>query len=133
MSDTPRTDAECGPFIGNPDHALVYARFARQLERELAVVVDQRQSIRDKNVNIERELTEAREQLDRMQLPCECQRPLCRMRRELLDTTREQRDRLADALQTLCDAAFTHGVLGSWMDEFERARAALAVVKGGTP
>ena len=52
MSDTPETDAEIGPMIGNRDAMWVSAAFARKLERE-----------RDE---ARRELAEARAIIERM-------------------------------------------------------------------
>lgn len=58
MSDTPRTDAaELTGWIST-DHAVSVA-FSRQLERELSIVINQRQTHSDKIVRLERELAES--------------------------------------------------------------------------
>jgi hypothetical protein len=80
MSDTPRTDKETGKSMGSD--SIVYASFARQLEREL---------------------TEAR----------------------------EQRDRLAEALRTLMFNSLRYR-MESYDASYQEAEAALAGMEGGS-
>jgi hypothetical protein len=99
MNDTPRTDEVAWPETG-----LVEGDFARQLERELAAVTEQRDvasqcykwCYEDRKRIIE-ELAAAREEIERLDTvgihSChnDCQRPNCVLRRELKAVT-EQRD-----------------------------------------
>ena len=79
MSDTPRTDKE---IVGE---LLVFASFARKLERELAAVTEERDELKSKYRTHHDEAERITNEIRRVSSVC----------REL----REQRDRLAEELK----------------------------------
>jgi uncharacterized coiled-coil DUF342 family protein len=109
MSDTPRTDEqnELFPMGG------FTLDFARQLERELAEAINEISGLKEAVNLAESEWDEARSDRDAYY-------------RELADA-REQRDMLADALETVLDE-----VRNDYMACKDEIKAALAAVKGGS-
>jgi hypothetical protein len=103
MSDTPETDAEVNELKSATTYNMVWAEFARQLERELA----QRK----------RELDVMTDQRDAaMQCHEWCRKDRKRIIKELIKVT-EQRDRLAEALNRACANPTT----GNWYREAQDA------------
>jgi hypothetical protein len=91
MSDTPRTDKETGISIGSD--SIVYASFARQLERELAAVTEQRDRAQCKIENQAKRIKYLEGATNHA-----TGTPLSKMQ--------EQRDRLAEALREIADCDF---------------------------
>ncbi len=109
MSDTPRTDKE---IVGE---LLVFASFARKLERELAAVTEERDELKSKYRTHHDEAERITNEIRRVSSVC----------REL----REQRDRLAEALREIAEGSpclECGGGYAMWL-----AAEALANVKGG--
>ena len=149
MSDTPRTDKETGKSIGSD--SIVYASFARQLERELTEAREQRdglakeldalkQSMLDlSHPNMKLLLEERNEAREQIVANHKATLVIERMFYEV----KEQRDRLAEAARTLPD--YDAGLLNDfgggdaeWWQDYIRAeigraneywREALAAVK----
>jgi hypothetical protein len=65
MSDTPRTDKETGKSMGSD--SIVYASFARQLERELTEAREQRDRLAE-------QLKEAQDAIEMMLKDSSCRR-----------------------------------------------------------
>lgn len=118
---TPRTENETGKPNGN--HAVVYAAFARQLERELTAVTEQRDDF-NKELEIANLRLKGKRHPDDNGIMGDGEI-------DVKEIT-EQRDRLAEALQKLADC--------DWVitphDRMDGVRAiakeALVAVKGGS-
>jgi len=119
MSDTPRTDKE---IVGE---LLVFASFARKLERELAAVTEERDRL-DRNLDEARqETTRVRQYMDHG----------FKVAAEEATELREQRDMLAEALEMVRDAdedCHKDGLTTIPKAARHRIDMALAAVKGGS-
>jgi septal ring factor EnvC (AmiA/AmiB activator) len=138
MSDTPRTDKE---IVGE---LLVFASFARKLERELAAVTEQRDKALRERESTEKEVDlmleraiRAEEQRDRLAEEIEnlkasgihtchdqCKRPMCAMRR--------QRDRMAAVIKAATVLIAAKGRHNTML-AYQGLRDALAAVEGDKP
>lgn len=104
MSDTPETDAKASPHIGFYSCATVPAEFARKLERERNVALEQWELCIGLAKKNERERDEALEALENHMASTvhscsdECKRPMCVLRR--------QRDDAREMVKAICKNKF---------------------------
>ena len=118
MSDTPRTDKE---IVGE---LLVFASFARKLERELAAANEERDELKSKYRTHHDEAERITNEIRRVS-------SVSRKLKQELAAITEQRDRLAVALRELCGTLLADNPRDI-TELLNKAGDALAAVKGGS-
>jgi seryl-tRNA synthetase len=108
MSDTPRTDKE---IVGE---LLVFASFARKLERELTAVTEERDELKSKYRTHHDEAERITNEIRRVS-------SVSRKLKQELATVAEQRDRLAEAMIPAMTRAYTRGYNHGHADTVESA------------
>ena len=120
MSDTPRTDKE---IVGE---LLVFASFARKLERELAAVNEERDELKSKYRTHHDEAERITNEIRRVSSVCR------ELKREVInwktahDIAIEQRDRAQDAIEMMLRDSSCR-IIPAYTEE------QLAAVEGGQP